>query len=215
MQSSVENRLSRDAVIDAALALADRDGLEAVSMRAVAAHLGTAPMSLYRHVRNKSQLLDLMFARIVDGLASMRPAPTWQAELDALSRNARRALLAHPSWIPLLTRHAVPMGAVATYEHLVRRMRSDGIPTKTAFDILGSVVAVTLGSVLVELMMRGSDVSVPLRQLKLAREAIASGGSLRSRRVAAAAARYVDKWSFDRTFEIELGSILTAATRAA
>ena len=53
-------RISRDQIAAAALAIADRDGLEAVSMRSVAARLGVGTMSLYNHVRNKADLERLL-----------------------------------------------------------------------------------------------------------------------------------------------------------
>src|ERR1700727_3057137 len=57
--------ISRDAIVDAALALLDRDGFEALSMRALAEALGTGAASLYWHVSSKDGLLDLVFEKVI------------------------------------------------------------------------------------------------------------------------------------------------------
>lgn len=60
--------LSREAVIDHALDLADREGLAAVSIRRIAQDFGVTPMALYWHVKNKDELLAAMGERIVDSV---------------------------------------------------------------------------------------------------------------------------------------------------
>ena len=61
-------RLTRDRVLDAAVAIADREGLAGLTMRHLAAKLGVAPMALYMHVRSKEELLDGVADRIADDL---------------------------------------------------------------------------------------------------------------------------------------------------
>ena len=69
--------LSREAIVDAAIDVLDRDGLEGLTMRAVADRLGTGAMSLYRHVANRDELLDLVVARL---LADAGRAPGWTGD---------------------------------------------------------------------------------------------------------------------------------------
>ncbi|MFC8045662.1 TetR/AcrR family transcriptional regulator [Nocardia sp. NPDC057353] len=86
-----------DAVIAAAIALADRDGLAGVSIRAVAAELGLRPMSLYTYVPGKDELI----AAMVDELAAADaplPDAAPRARLAAVARQVRAELLAHP-WL--------------------------------------------------------------------------------------------------------------------
>jgi AcrR family transcriptional regulator len=64
-------RLSRDAVVDAAEAIVTRDGIDALTMRRLADELGSSPMGLYRHVRDKDELLLLLLER----RAAELPAP--------------------------------------------------------------------------------------------------------------------------------------------
>jgi AcrR family transcriptional regulator len=98
--------LSPTAIAAAALAVVDRDGLEALSMRTVAAELGMSAMSLYRYVSGRQEIerlaVDLLF-RTVD------PDPPqhsgWEQQLTELAGRARAAIAAHPAVIPLLYAH--------------------------------------------------------------------------------------------------------------
>jgi AcrR family transcriptional regulator len=92
--------LSRARVVAAALAIVDDDGLGALNMRALAARLDTKPMSLYRHIANKAELLDAVAEEV---LASVE-APDAGSGIDralAALRSFRAALLAHPNALPL------------------------------------------------------------------------------------------------------------------
>ena len=60
--------LTREAVIEASLRVMDRDGMDGLSMRRVADELGSGPSSLYWHVRNKEELLQLVFERVIEEL---------------------------------------------------------------------------------------------------------------------------------------------------
>jgi AcrR family transcriptional regulator len=106
-------RLSVDAVVAAAIALADSDGLEAVTMRAVAERLGVSPMTLYTYVPGKAELLDLMLDAL--WLAMPREAgPTVRSVADS-----NRALYdAHP-WAARVTTARPPLGPglMAKYEY--------------------------------------------------------------------------------------------------
>lgn len=91
--------LDRTAVLRAAVAIADREGLDAVSMRRVARALGVVPMALYKHVGDKEDLLDGMVAVVIDGFAAPVPAepPTaWKPVVRDAILAARRGLAGHP-----------------------------------------------------------------------------------------------------------------------
>src|SRR5688572_30415165 len=78
--------LTLDAIVDAAVALADADGLGAVSMSRVAEKLGFTTMSLYRHVSSKDELLMLMMeAAIGAPTPSADPAPNWRAAMETFA----------------------------------------------------------------------------------------------------------------------------------
>jgi TetR/AcrR family tetracycline transcriptional repressor len=89
--------LSADAIVQAALEIADAQGLDAVTMRAVGARLGAAAMSLYRHVPNKDALLELMADKVLAELPDPDPTGDWRAELHAFFLAFHDLLLEHPA----------------------------------------------------------------------------------------------------------------------
>src|ERR1700728_4726331 len=99
-KSSGRRRLSKQVILQAAVALADRDGLEGFSMRQLAQELEVVPMALYKHVANKDELLDGM----VDVVFSEIELPS--AELDWRSAMRRRATSTREA----LRRHAWAIG---------------------------------------------------------------------------------------------------------
>ena len=88
--------LTRDRVLQVAMALADRDGLDALSMRKLGQELGVDAMALYRHVRNKDDLFDGIIERIVGEIERPDPAGTWKAALREQVMAARLVMLRHP-----------------------------------------------------------------------------------------------------------------------
>jgi AcrR family transcriptional regulator len=89
--------LSKDAVVDAALAILRSDGLEAVTMRRVAAALDTGAMSLYVYVSGREGLLLAMLDRVTATIELEAPDPSrWRAQLYSLLRRMHHALVAHP-----------------------------------------------------------------------------------------------------------------------
>src|SRR6266508_333433 len=95
-------QISADAIVEASMAIADEQGLSALTMQAVARRLGVTPMALYRHVRDKADLLD----RLVEALLTEFPLPSgdlpWDERLRHLGRSVRRVARRHPAVFPLL-----------------------------------------------------------------------------------------------------------------
>jgi AcrR family transcriptional regulator len=89
--------LSAQSIVDAALEIADAEGLSAVTMRSVGARLGVAAMSLYRHVANKDTLLELMADQVLAELPVPDPQGEWQAEMETFWMALRELLLEHPA----------------------------------------------------------------------------------------------------------------------
>lgn len=87
------------AITAAAIALADQDGVDAVSMRKVAERMDHSPMALYRHVGNKDDLTELMYDAVLGELdLTGIPSGSWRADLARLAHEIRRLHHAHP-WI--------------------------------------------------------------------------------------------------------------------
>jgi AcrR family transcriptional regulator len=99
---------SRDQIARAAIGLADRDGLQAVSMRRIAALIGSAPTSLYWYVSDQSQLHELMIDAVIGEIElPARPGGDWRTDLAAIARATRAALRQH-LWFAQLGIHPVP-----------------------------------------------------------------------------------------------------------
>ena len=90
--------LNRATVLTAGVALADREGLAAVSMRHLSAELGVVPMALYKHVADKDDLVAGMIDLVVAGYAAPSPGLDWREGVRQRVLAARDALLEHP-WL--------------------------------------------------------------------------------------------------------------------
>ena len=107
--------LTRDRILEAGVALADRDGIEAVSMRRLGQELGVEAMSLYKHVADKDEVL----AGIADRIAADFQLPDrdrpWRSAIRECAIAAHRVLLRHPWAGPLLESMAAPGPARLAY----------------------------------------------------------------------------------------------------
>jgi AcrR family transcriptional regulator len=121
-------QISREAVLAAALRLADEHGLEAVTMHAVAERLRVTPMALYRHVDDKNALLD----GLVELLLTEQSLPRggrWDERLVALADAIRDTARRHPAVFPLLlTRPAVTPAARVVRDAVQSALREGGLP---------------------------------------------------------------------------------------
>lgn len=90
-------RLTRDRVVGAALDLVDRGGIDALSMRSVAAELGVEAMSLYRHVSGREDLVLAVADRILDEVELPPPGAPWREAMRRRARSTREVFLRHPS----------------------------------------------------------------------------------------------------------------------
>ncbi|MEN3534519.1 TetR/AcrR family transcriptional regulator [Microbispora sp. ZYX-F-249] len=88
--------LTRERIVDAAYTVLDREGYDRLSMRQVASELGVAVSALYVHVRDKDELLQLMYNRMFEGYELPEPDPErWQEQIRDFARQGRRRLLSH------------------------------------------------------------------------------------------------------------------------
>jgi len=98
--------LSPEAIAAAALALIDRDGLDALSMRAVAAELGMATMALYRYVADREQVELLVVDQILATVDTVVPArAAWTTQATVLMERVHAAIFAHARVVPLVLAH--------------------------------------------------------------------------------------------------------------
>ncbi|MGC5011820.1 TetR/AcrR family transcriptional regulator [Streptosporangium sp. DT93] len=98
--------LTRDRIAGAALAVIDRDGLAALSMRAVAAELGMSTMALYRYVDDRQELEGLVVELVLGGVdLSPPPGTSWRERVAVLVGRVRDHVGAHPGVVPLTMTH--------------------------------------------------------------------------------------------------------------
>jgi AcrR family transcriptional regulator len=134
--------LSREAIVDAAFRVLDRDGAGNLSMRRVAEELGTGPASLYWHVAGKDALIDLLVDRVAGEVSLPEPDPAhWQEQLRGWVLEVRRVFDRHPG-VAGLTLGRIPVGpnVVRWAEWTLALLRGAGIPDRIAAfagDLLG------------------------------------------------------------------------------
>ncbi|MGW4963677.1 TetR/AcrR family transcriptional regulator [Nonomuraea sp. NPDC004186] len=156
-------------ILDAALAIADERGLEALSMRAVAERVGVTPMALYGYFRNKDELLDGLVGRLLDRLAPGDPGQTWQERLGAVAWATRRLAREHPSIFPLLLlRTSATPDGVQVVDQLYQALLDAGVPEADVPRIERLVSTFVMGFALSEVSGRFSDAS---REIRLSRGA--------------------------------------------
>jgi AcrR family transcriptional regulator len=136
---------SRAELTSVAIAVADRDGLDAVSMRRVAAELGTGPASLYRYVASRDDLLDLMADSVAAEFELTGPTGDWLADLLDVGWQAREIMLRH-RWLPglVINRGALGPRGADLLEYvlgLLADQPADGITKVEAFAMLMAVTA--------------------------------------------------------------------------
>ncbi len=136
--------LNKDRVLRAAVALADRNGVEAASMRKIAQELGVVPMALYRHVASKDQLLDGMIDVVVGEIDPPDPDLDWKAAIRERILSARNALLRHPWASRVMESRTQPTPTVLAYmDSMVGMFRAGGFSmdlTHHAMHAMGSRV---------------------------------------------------------------------------
>lgn len=129
--------LTRQAIVDRALALASADGLEAVTIRRLAKDLGVTPMALYWHFRNKDELLDGMVSRIYEKIdPQVDQSATWQEQLRTLLGSMIEVLRENPSTVNLLaTRNTASEANLRAIEITLDILRRAGFSPEEATQV--------------------------------------------------------------------------------
>lgn len=119
--------VTRDALVTAALVVLERDGLDALSMRRVAAELGVQAASLYWHVRHKEELLDLVADAVLAGMDMTVPDGDWREQVRALAHRYRAHLKTRRDAARLIAgRFVLGPNAAAIMEDSLRVLRQAG-----------------------------------------------------------------------------------------
>jgi AcrR family transcriptional regulator len=205
---SARGTISRESVTDAALAIADRDGFGAVTMRAIAAEVGATAMALYAYFSNKNALYAGMRERIffVHVGAEKISRRTWQSMLEGLARGLYQVMHQRPNWTPVFAYHSGPASAgLGFIDESVRLMREDGLSMEDAFAAYWGAMSFAVGSAMCERIMMGAGDGCA-RLLERLRELPAQAPG-RHATLASAAEKLVG-WSWDDAFERGIHSLL-------
>src|SRR2546426_11085803 len=163
MLTSRRKPLTTERIVEAAVELIDRGGLEALSMRRLGAALGVEAMSLYRHFPSKTALLEAVVGRLLAELLLPVPGSApWQALFRALARDYRQLLLRHPNAIPLLaTLQLSNPGALGAAGAVMALLRNAGFDARTAFHVLATAESYVIRVAYWEASTAGIRGSVP------------------------------------------------------
>jgi AcrR family transcriptional regulator len=141
--------LSRGAIVAAAVSIADREGIEAVSIRRIATELDTRPMSLYSHIEHKDELIDLMIDEVMGETLLPGEVPDdWREALRQIARRTRAAARAH-SWM-IATAFRRPLLGPKSLRHVDQSLAAVSnldLPFERKRAVLLSVDTYTLGYV--------------------------------------------------------------------
>jgi AcrR family transcriptional regulator len=139
--------LSQEAIVDAALRVLDREGVDRLSMRRVAAELGTAAGALYWHVANKEELLLLLVDKVTTDIRLPQPDPSrWQEQVREVAHEMLRVCRAHRD-IGRITLGRIPIGPnlVRMVEWQLALLRGAGLPDRVA-GLVGDLLGLYIGA---------------------------------------------------------------------
>jgi AcrR family transcriptional regulator len=156
-RASIGEPLGRGEIVDAAMRVTKRAGLDRLTMRALAAELDVTPMAVYHHVQNKAELLQLVADAVVaDVEVPPASAGPWETRLSALARELRDRLAEFPGVGPYLLGTDVPTpGADRLVESAIAMLVEAGFDEEEAALAFTAVHNYVLGRLYVEASLRG------------------------------------------------------------
>ncbi len=151
--STSRERLTRERVVAAALAVVDRDGLERLTMRALGRELGVDPMAAYHHVPNKGAILQ----GVVEAILAEIPVPSpdtmmsWPDGVRLIARSYRLALLAHPNALTVAsTQPPLTPASLGLIEAAMTLLVRGGLTPLESLEVINGSAALVIGSTVVE-----------------------------------------------------------------
>ena len=144
--------LSRERVLRGAMALADRRGIDSMTMRALGSELGVEAMSLYNHVRSKDDILDGIVDLVLGDIDVPGTGTPWKEAMRHRSLSAHQVLLAHP-WaaVLIMSRYNIGPGMTRYLDATLGRLREGGFSIEGALDAWNTLDSHLYGFTLQEL----------------------------------------------------------------
>jgi AcrR family transcriptional regulator len=210
--------LSRQQIVRAALQIADREGLDALTMRRVAQRLGAGTMSLYWYVRSKDELIELLRDEVAGEQTLQRASGDWRSDLARFARDTRASYLRHP-WLASVLVGLPPIGpnSLRQDELSLEIVSGLGLDFRTQMAIPAAVHCFVIGYVLRELdeqeVQRRTGASEQEWRASVApylEQVLASGRYPNLQRVLAVGGDQAEQdadETFERTLEIVLDGI--------
>src|SRR6202163_3185133 len=153
-------QLTRSIILQTALSIVDRDGVDRLSMRRLSVALGRDPVMLYRHVASKAAVLDGVAEIVLAKLSVDNTDPDWAAQLRTVARAFRQLALAHPNAVPLLVTRPLatplgqrPPGMLRPLEDVLALLTSAGFAGDDALHIYRVLFGFLYGHILNELQV--------------------------------------------------------------
>ena len=213
-------QVNRLLILEAALTIINRDGVDSLTMRRLSEAVGRDPAVLYRHVPNKAAVLDGVAGLVLEQLAVDTADRDWAEQLRTVAHNFRRLALDHPNVVPLLVTRPLatplgqrPPGTLRHLEDILALLTSAGFAGADALHIYRVLFAYLHGHILTELqevIERPEETDHVLR-LGLHRLTITEFPQVRS--LAAALAFYDGAAELDRGLDLLLPGLASALPR--
>ena len=144
-------RFSRGQLVEAALAVVEADGFDALSLRSVARHLGVGPMTLYTYVDSSDELAALVVERLVEETVhSVQWPRSWRGVLRLFAKELDALILAHPAMVEAYERGMVRSGRAGQIANeVLDRLMADGMSAPQARRAYLAVHSMVLGYALI------------------------------------------------------------------
>jgi AcrR family transcriptional regulator len=161
--------LSRELIIETAIAIVDDEGLQKLTMRRLGRQLDVEAMSLYRYVNGREDLLEGLVAHLISTITvdpgdGLEPVPGWQGVMQWLAHSVRDLALAHPNVFPLIaTRHPAapwlrpPLRSLRVVQEFLDALVSRGFTEQQAVRAYRSFTSFLLGHLLLEVATLGAE----------------------------------------------------------
>jgi AcrR family transcriptional regulator len=135
-----------------AIQIVDEDGLGALSMRSLAAALGTGPMTIYNYVKDREELEGLVAEAVLAGVKLPRRSDDWRADVKSIATAIWRSVRQHPNAAPLvLTRRTVSAAGYLPAERLIEALTCAGLSDIDLLAAFRGVLSLVMGAAQVEL----------------------------------------------------------------
>ncbi|OMH35053.1 TetR/AcrR family transcriptional regulator [Tersicoccus sp. Bi-70] len=166
-KASTRRPLSRDRVVQEAIAFIDERSINQLTMRSLGARLGVEAMSLYRYVNGREDLLEAIVAALVNRVEATPPAgheltTDWHGYLQWMAHSVRDIALEHPAIFPLMaTRHPAaawlrpPLRSLRVVEEFLAALLERGFTEDRAVEVYRVFTSFLLGQLLLEVAQRG------------------------------------------------------------